>query len=55
MTLATLALLAGGLTLFAVVLAARWLDSLSWRGSNDQNLWMTSVRWVEGRTFPRMI
>jgi hypothetical protein len=33
MTLATLAILAGGLTLFAVVLAARWLDALSWRDS----------------------
>jgi hypothetical protein len=33
MTLATLILLLGGLTLFAVVLAARWLDALSWRDS----------------------
>jgi hypothetical protein len=31
MTLATLAILAGGLTLFVVVLVARWLDALSWR------------------------
>jgi hypothetical protein len=33
MTLATLTILAGSLTLFAVVLTARWFDALSWRDS----------------------
>lgn len=33
MTLTALAVLLGGLTLLAVVLMARWLDALAWRGS----------------------
>jgi hypothetical protein len=33
MTLTALVVLLGGLTLFAIVLAARWLDALAWRDS----------------------